>query len=117
MNFTFTGFTQEAGFRLFAFEVITVEKTKTRYRVKVDTSLLGKYGIKVQELPLLCRRLLDKHENEKDISTSTLIFTEAEMCLQQSERAAILNANALKKKAMHRPPSAAGVAWRTSPSK
>lgn len=117
MNFTFTGFSQEAGFRLFAFEGITVEKIKTRYEVKVDISLLGKYGIKVQELPLLCRRLLDKHGNEKDINTSTLIFTEAEMCLQQSERAAIMNANALKKKAMYRPPSTAGMAWRTSSSK
>lgn len=115
MNFTFTGFSQEAEFRLFAFEGISTEKVKTKHKVKVDISLLGKYGIKVQELPLLCRRLLDKHEN--DIDTSTLIFTEAEMCVQQSERIATMNANAQKRKTMHKPPSAAGVAWRTSPSK
>jgi len=66
MQFILTGFTQDAGFRVFAFEGIEIPQTprvtqmRPEYSVRADIGLIRRYGIRVQELPLLCRGLLDR---------------------------------------------------------
>ena len=52
MQFILTGFTQEAGFRVFTFESLAADRTRTKFTVKTDLSLIRNYGIQVQELPL-----------------------------------------------------------------
>jgi hypothetical protein len=60
MQYTLTGFTHDAGFRVFAFEGIGEGRVRLPYSVKVDMALARKYGIGVQELPLLCREVLEQ---------------------------------------------------------
>jgi hypothetical protein len=60
MQFTLTGFTHNAGFRVFAFEGIGEDRVRLPYSVKADMALARKYGIRVQELPLLCREVLER---------------------------------------------------------
>src|ERR1700674_5358916 len=77
MQFILTGFTQDTGFRVFAFERVGEDRTK--YTVRADLALVLRYGIRLQELPLLCRSLLERRDNGEE--TSALTFTEDEMCL------------------------------------
>lgn len=71
-----------------------------------------RYGIRIQELPLLCRSLLDRRHIED--STRAFIYTEAEMCAWASERAAASEEAARKRKQQPRRPSTEnlGEAWR-----
>jgi hypothetical protein len=80
MQFIFTGFTQDMGFRVFAFEGVGLDRIRIKYTVRADLTLLLRYGIPMQELPLLCRRLLERgnvNGEERDAVT----FTEDEMRL------------------------------------
>ena len=77
MQFILTGFTQETGFRVFAFEGIGAQRIRTEFTVKTDLELIRKYGIRVQELPLLCRRLLEREDTAEQ--KRTWIFSEQEM--------------------------------------
>ena len=60
MQFVLTGFTQDLGFRVFAFEGIGADRIRTKFTVKAELALIRNYGIRIQELPLLCRGLLDR---------------------------------------------------------
>jgi hypothetical protein len=60
MQFVLVGFTQDAGFRVFAFEGIAEDRTRTKFTVRADLALIRGYEIRVQELPLLCRALLER---------------------------------------------------------
>ena len=86
MQFVLKGFTPETGFRVFAFDGIAEDRTRTEFKVRTDLSLIRTYGIRVQELPLLCRGLLERRD-EADL-THTLTFSEEEMRLYASSRAA-----------------------------
>jgi hypothetical protein len=66
-TFVLTGFTHDFGFRVFEFDCVD-GRTRTRYTVRADLTLVRKYGIHIQELPLLCRRLLDKAEQGEQAS-------------------------------------------------
>jgi hypothetical protein len=80
MQFIFTGFTQDMGFRVFAFEGVGPDRIRTNHTVRADLALLLRYGIRMQELPLLCRRLLERRsDNGEDRGAVT--FTEDEMRL------------------------------------
>jgi hypothetical protein len=61
-NFVLTGFSHDLGFRVFEFACVDKERIRTRYTVRADLTLVRKYGVHIQELPLLCRRLLDASE-------------------------------------------------------
>jgi len=111
MQFILTGFTQDSGFRVFAFEGVGENRVRTPFTVRADLGLIRRYGIPIQELPLLCRGLLERCE-EREVKR-TLIFGEPEMCLYASNYAAAREAAALKKKTPRRPPSEnIGAAWR-----
>jgi hypothetical protein len=60
MQFVLVGFTQDAGFRVFAFEGIGEDRMRTKFTVRADLALIRGYEIRVQELPLLCRGLLER---------------------------------------------------------
>jgi len=109
MQYILTGFTHDAGSRVFAFESIGEDRIRTAYSVRADLALAGKYGIRVQELPLLCRNILEQRDGND--AQRTFTYTEAAMCLRASIRAA--EAAEQKKKTPRRPPSEnVGIAWR-----
>jgi len=102
MQFILTGFTQDTGFRVFAFERIGADRTRTAFTVRTDLNLIRKYGIQVQELPLLCRALLERRD-EAELER-TWIFTEEEMQAYASncaaERDAVKRKKAMRKAAL-----------------
>ena len=123
MHFILTGFTQETGFRVFAFEGVVVGQIRTVFTVRADLALSRRYGIAMQELPLLCRSLLDRQEEgghgtdeggEHDaLVQHSLTFSEEEMRAFADKRAADRALAALKKKVPRRPVvENAGAAWR-----
>jgi hypothetical protein len=116
MQFILTGFTQETGFRVFAFEGVVVGQIRTVFTVRADLALSRRYGIAMQELPLLCRSLLDRQDEggENDpLAKHALTFSEEEMRAWADKRAADRALAALKKKAPRRPVAEnAGAAWR-----
>jgi hypothetical protein len=99
MQFNLLGFTESTGFRVFAFEGINADRTRTGFTVRADLALTRRYGIRLQELPLLCRGLLERQLGEE---VRMLTFTEADMSLFASDRA---RSDALKKKSPRRAPT------------
>jgi hypothetical protein len=99
MQFVLTGFTHDIGFRVFTFDRIGEDRERTQCTVRADLALARKYGIQIQELPLLCRGLLDRSEEKGDMQS--LVFTEDEMRVCADERAAAHD-RAARKKAPHR---------------
>jgi hypothetical protein len=111
MQYVLTGFTQDMGFRVFAFEGIGEDRLRTKFTVRADLSLIRRYGIRLQELPLMCRGLLDRRTDGEVMRS--LIFTEDDMTLYAKNSQAAREAAAQKKKPPRRPPSEnIGAAWR-----
>ena len=112
MQFILTGFTQDMAFRVFAFERMGLDRIRTKYAVKADLALIRRYGIQVQELPLLCRNLLVRNDGAEE-RDHTLTFTEDDMCLHAKGCAAAKDAAAQRRKPSRRPHSEnVGAAWR-----
>ncbi len=113
MQFTLTGFNQDMGCRVFAFEGTTADRTRREYTVRADLALSRRYGIQMQELPLLCRALLEQHGSEEGCA---MTFTEEAMRLHARACTEARNAAILKRKAVRRPAttSQAGVGWRAT---
>ena len=82
MQYILTGFTHNSGFRTFAFEGIADDRVRTAYSVNADVTLARKHGIRVQELPLLCRAVLERRSEDDDGRAFT--FTEGDMALHLS---------------------------------
>lgn len=95
MEYQFTGFTHKGEFREFAFNGIDEDRSKTPFTVIADLALSRKYSIAVQELPLLCRRLLE--QMPVGAAARTLTFSEADMQLLVTARAASQRQNVHKK--------------------
>lgn len=110
MHFVLTGFTEEAGFRVFAFEGVGGDWARTPFTVRIDLALSRRYGIRLQELPLLCRALLDNCDVAEP--KHSFVFTEQDMCLYADRAAA--RAEAAKQRKLPRKPVSAnvGAAWR-----
>lgn len=111
MQYVFTGFTHQSGFRVFAFDSLGDNRVRTPYTVLVDLALIRKYGIRVQELPLLCRAVLEGRSEEEPQRTFT--YTEADMSLRAT--ASALEVNARKRKAPRRQSSEDGAATEAVP--
>jgi hypothetical protein len=120
MQFILTGFTQDREFRVFAFEGIAADRVRTPFTVRADLALSRTYGIRLQELPLMCRAILEHREEgpEESQTQNALTFTEDAMRLHASNCIAARALAALKKKAPRRPATEAngapttGAAWR-----
>ncbi len=115
MQFVLTGFTHETGARVYAFERLGEDKVRTHCTVRADLTLARRYGIAIQELPLLCRSVLDRCEEIGEMGS--FIFTEEEMQVCASERAAARALAASKRKPPHKPTGEnVGAAWRGQPA-
>ena len=109
MDFVFTGFKQVQNLRQFAFEGIADDHTRTAFVVDADLMLIRKYQITMQDLPLLCLRLLEAHPE----GPHAITFTEEDMRSYATNRTAAKDLAASKRKPMRRPSSPAiGSAWR-----
>lgn len=75
MEFALTGFSAETAFRVFRFDGIKGNVRQAGFSVKTDLSLVRKYAIALQDLPVLCRKLLENLGEENH----TLTFTEDQM--------------------------------------
>ena len=110
MHYILTGFTHDMGFRVFEFEGIGDDRVRTEYKVRADLALIHRYGIRVQELPLLCRGILEGRNEDEQQQTFT--YTETDMRLN-AELCALRSADAQKRKAPRKPPGEnVGAAWR-----
>lgn len=103
MQFILTGFTPDSGFRVFAFEGVDADRTRTEFTVRIDLALILRYGIRLQELPVLCRELLEQRGEGQKVRTLT--FTEEEMSIHADKCTAVKD-EAARKKAARRPPTA-----------
>ena len=97
MQFILTGFTQDLGFRVFAFDRVAADRTKTAFTVRADLAIIRTHGIRIQELPLLCRGLLERLDESEQERTWT--FTEEGVRLHADNCAAILAAMPKRKTA------------------
>jgi hypothetical protein len=109
-QFILTGFNQTAGIRIYAFEAIG-DGRRIDYTVEVDLALIPGYGIRIQELPLLCRDLLQQRVEPDELSALT--FTEQHMRSHAQRRAAAREEAEQRKKPGRHPGNAnSGSAWR-----
>ncbi|HUO29353.1 MAG TPA: hypothetical protein VMU80_09060 [Bryobacteraceae bacterium] len=112
MQFTLTGFRQDQGDRVFEFERVTEDRARTAFTVHADLALARRYGIPMQELPLLCISLLER--SAANAETHDLTFTEEDMRTCANERAAAKEEAAKRRKTPRRAAAASfGAAWRT----
>jgi hypothetical protein len=100
MQYVLTGFTNDMEFRVFAFDVVGDDRVRIAYSVRADLTLARKYGIMLQELPLLCRGVLEERIFVGKVER-TFTYTEDEMCTQAGARALA----AEKLKAARKPPN------------
>lgn len=110
-EFHLTGFTQEAGVRTYTFEGRSAAE-RVSYTVQVDLALIPAYGIRIQELPLLCREFLEQRTEPEDIHA--LIFTEQQMRGHAQRLAATREAAESRKKHAQPPPPNPGTGWRNA---
>lgn len=84
MEYQFTGFSHNGEFREFAFFGVDDDRNKTPFKVVADLGLSRKYSIAVQELPLLCKRLLERLPEGS--GSRTLTFAESDMKMLVASR-------------------------------
>ncbi len=116
-RFILKGFLQQGGGgRKFLFDSIDGETNeRTEVTVYADLTLLQVYGIRMQELPLLCLEFLERQDLQVD--ARTLVFTEQEMIqLSSVRKAARATADEKRKTWKKRPVGNTGVAWRAAPA-
>lgn len=114
MQFTLTGFTQDVGCRVFAYEGTGEDRVRIRFTVRADLALSRKYGIRLQELPLMCLAILER-SSESDEAGGTespntlraLTFTEDAMIQYMEGCVAARDAAALKRTSIRRQPAKA----------
>jgi hypothetical protein len=109
-QFLLSGFTQTAGIRIYAFEG-RVDAQRMAYTVEVDLALIPGYGIRIQDLPLLCRELLQQGAPPNEIGA--VVFTEQRM-RSHAEKLAVARDEAehRKKQPRHIASAHAEAGWR-----
>src|SRR6516162_8171425 len=90
MEYVLTSFHHESNIRKFLFDGIDADRRRTPFTVCVDLGMIRKYEISLQELPLLCRYLLEGQAVAAQIRILT--FTEADMKGHADRRATALRA-------------------------
>lgn len=109
-QYLLTGFTQEKDFRIFEFEFVDENRTRCRCAVRANLNLLRQYSIQVQELPLLCRRLLEDCPERP----AGRLMTFEETSMQEHARLAKLEREELQRRRGNRktPVPTPGAGWR-----
>ena len=118
MQYMLKGFTETAGERVFEFEGVAADRSRRNFTVSANMAASRRYGIRIQDLPLLCRAVLDGQEPAEALpeegTTHAFTYTEEEMSLHALRVTAREAAN--KKRPPRRPaPDRLGAAWRTAP--
>jgi hypothetical protein len=109
MNFTLSGFKERDGLRRFAFQCVGANDAKTTVIVRADVALARKHEIRLQELPLICVRLLESMSADELAAPITL--TEDHMiAIQTAARSA---AEKRAQKPTRRPTPIARQPWRS----
>ena len=103
LQFLLTGFTQSAGIRIYSFDG-RVEARKVGYTVEVELALLPGYGIRIQDLPLMCRELLQQRTQPDEVKAH--VFTEQRM-RSHAEKITLAREDADRKKKSRKAESAA----------
>jgi len=98
MVFALTGVTNERSLRRFTFELAGSGPPRTTVVVVADMALVRKYEIPLQELPLLCLRLLESRTAD---ANGTVVFPEKEMIEYANRRRAAKDL-AEQKRSVHR---------------
>lgn len=101
MEFMLTGFRQDNNVRRYTFQGIDADRKRSEFTVGVDLSLVRKHRIPMQELPLLCRGLL---QGRPLGDAAPLMYTEKDMLGYTVKRAAEREVAEQKKRSHHRPP-------------
>ena len=70
-RFILKGFSHVMESRVFEFERVAVDAIRAQFTVQIDVALARKYGVRLQDLPLLCRGLLDQCDEATDIRAFT----------------------------------------------
>lgn len=112
MQFTLTGFTQDTGCRVFAYEGTGEDRVRIKFTVRADLALSRKYGIRLQELPLMCLGILERSSVSDEASGEVpvivqraLTFTEDAMIRYADDCVAARDAAALKRTSLRRQPA------------
>ena len=110
MQFMITGFRDSDGIRIFRFEGVAPDRTRTSWTVSIDLALSRRYGIQLQELPLLCRGVLDR--SNESLETPHTTYSEADM--NQHKEFAATRLKAIKSRKPPRRPNTEnnGNGWR-----
>ena len=110
MQFILKDFSEVRGFRVFAFEGVAPDRSRTAFTVKTDLAMTRRFRIGLQELPLLCREVLERRSEDDGVRAYT--FGEEDMTAH-ADRAAARH-EAAKRKRPPKPPTTekAGSAWR-----
>ena len=109
-QFFLTGFTQAAGIRIYAFQG-RVDASRMDYTVEVDLALIPGYGIRIQDLPLLCREILQQQQAQPD-EKSAVVFTEQRMRSHAEKLAAARHEAEHKKQPRHFASAEVPTGWR-----
>ena len=97
---------------MFAFQGVAPNQVRIEFTVRADLALSRHYGIRIQELPLMCRAVLEGREEGQNDNAMT--FGEDAMRLHANNCIAARALAALKKKPFRRPvPETTGTAWRS----
>ncbi len=108
MTYTLSGFTEGNGQRRFAFLCVGSDRSRRTIIVRADLSLARKHAIRLQELPLICLRLLQSFGD--CVLAESIALTEDQMIAVQT--ATQTAAEKKIRKAPRRRPTEAGQAWR-----
>jgi len=100
VEFVLAGFSHDQNIRTYAFTAIAADRTHRMITVGADLDLIRKHRIPLQELPLLCRRLLEQSmETLTALTGGALMFTEQDMIGYADNRTAAADAAAQKRRA------------------
>ena len=110
MEFVLKGFDQSDSLRRFVFETIDADRSRSTVVVTADLTLARRHSIQVQDLPLLCRQLLESLDRST-IAGAELTLTEAGMA--EVNRVAMAAVEERKSRKVRPPVSGnVGKAWR-----
>ena len=107
MQYHFIRFDQTDGVRRFAFDCVADDRSVSHVVVRADVTLARKYDIRLQELPLLCRRFLS--ELPADRQAAAVTFSETDMRAVRTAAEAIVET---RKQKTSRVSATTGHAWR-----
>lgn len=105
MSFVFRGFQQTNGQRTYTYDGVAADRSRSEFTVLVELAMLRRHKISLQELPLLCRAVLDS-EAALPCEQRSYAFGEVQMSVQDAHVAAKAEAAQKRRKAAPKRPPA-----------